>query len=235
MPDDQRETSAHLVRRGTHALLLDAGTGVRRLVTSPGVLAGATHLDIVLSHFHLDHVVGLGYLDALHGVEVTVWGPGRLLYDVPTRSVLSRLLSPPLLRADPTADLVVRELGPEQLIGGHAASVRRQDRHTSPSLAVRLGDDWVYCTDTEHDPGNADFAAGARVLLHEAWTPRAPSGPGHSTAEEAAQVAAASGVGRLVLVHLPPGEDAAAHLSAARAVFPATDLAADGRSVRADG
>lgn len=228
MPDDERETSAHLVTCGESAVLLDAGTGTRRLVTSPGVLGGVRRLDVVLSHFHLDHVVGLGYLDALQGVEVRIWGPGRQLYGTPTRELLDRLLAPPLLRADPTAELEVLELGPGAVeLWVSTAHIRRQDRHTAPSLAVRLDDHLVYCTDTEHDPENAYFAAGASVLLHEAWGARGPVGVGHSSATEAAQVAAAAQVERLVLVHLPPGRQQRPLLDAAREVLPRSELAQD--------
>ena len=233
MPDDQRETSAHLIRRGAHAVLLDAGTGVRRLVTSPDLLAGVDRLDVVLSHFHLDHIVGLGYLDALHGVEVAIWGPGQWLYGTPTRQLLGRLLAPPLLRENTTDELEVHDLTPAGAqLGPWQLQVREQRKHTAPSVAYRLGDEWVYCTDTEADPGNADFADGARVLLHEAWTAQAPAGEGHTCAADAAALAAAAGVQDLVLVHLPPQRPKEPLLQAARAVFPATRLAADNTGLR---
>ena len=50
---------------------------------------------------------------------------------------------------------------------------------------------------------------------------------GHSTAEDAARVAAEAGVDRLVLVHLPPGVEEL-DLSGARSIFPDIELGNDG-------
>jgi ribonuclease Z len=62
-----------------------------------------------------------------------------------------------------------------------------------------------------------ELAAGAAALIHEATTPEPFRG--HSSPRQAGEVAAAAGVGRLVLVHYSPRwtmpEDAA--LAAVRA------------------
>ncbi len=97
IPTSKRETCCALVRRGTDVLVLDAGTGLQRLVERPDLLEGAENVHIVLTHFHLDHVVGLSYLPALAVARPpVVWGPGALLADATTRSLLERLLDPPL-------------------------------------------------------------------------------------------------------------------------------------------
>lgn len=229
MPQDGRETSCYLVRSGCSALLLDAGTGLRRLVTDPSLLDGVERLDVVLSHFHMDHVVGLGYLDALHPLEVAVWGPGAALYGSSTRSILASALAPPTLHASVLDACEVRDfaLGANEVAVG-TLSARPQLLHTSPSAAFRLGDDLVYATDTEPDEGTALFAAGSRLLLHEAW---AASGDwlGHSSALSAARIASAAGVESLLLTHLPPTRSASEILASARTVFPAA-LAEDGLS-----
>jgi ribonuclease Z len=63
---------------------------------------------------------------------------------------------------------------------------------------------WV--TDTAYDEGSASFAAGCRMLAHEAWF--SESNPRnrdiHSSAAQAAQVSADAGIDRLLLIHLPP-------------------------------
>ena len=46
---------------------------------------------------------------------------------------------------------------------------RRQEGHSTPTLALRFDDLLTYCTDTPYDAGNAELARGSRVLLHEAW------------------------------------------------------------------
>ncbi|MDX6698515.1 MAG: hypothetical protein QOE65_1912 [Solirubrobacteraceae bacterium] len=232
VPTAKRETCCALVRQGDRALLVDAGTGVSRLVEDPALLDGVARLDVVLTHFHLDHVVGLAYLPALDLPEPpVVHGPGRWLYDTATRAVIEALMGPPLLHV--AVDRMVGDVHDfgdgDFTVGPFAMSARRQDRHSGPTAALRIGDDDVYCTDTAWDPGNADLARGARVLLHEAWHTDAES-PGdrtHSSARDAARVAEAAGVQRLVLIHIHPRADEAALLADASSVFPRTSLGVD--------
>ena len=89
----------------------------------------------------------------------------------------------------------------------------------------------------------AEFAAGASVLLHEAWyngadpltdaSARAlrPGYAAHSEATAVARIAVDAGVGRLVLMHLNPLHDDAYHqrmAATARAGFARTELHPDG-------
>ena len=226
MPTDDRETACYAIRDEDRLLVLDAGTGLRRLITEPTLLAGVRGIDLVLSHFHLDHVVGLSYLA---GVDrpVTVHGPGDWLYDRPTAEILDELLRAPYQASQRVCS--VRELAEDGLgWAGHRLRVRHQSTHTAPSVAYRLDDFLGYCTDTCHDPGNAEFTAGCELLLHEAWSTEDASELGHSSAGQAADIARRAGVGRLLLIHLPPGRDAQTLLAQAIAGFPATALATDG-------
>jgi ribonuclease BN (tRNA processing enzyme) len=226
MPTDGRETACYAIREKDRLLVLDAGTGLRRLVTEPGLLAGVREIDLVLSHFHLDHVIGLSYLAALDR-PVTVHGPGDWLYGRPTAELVEELLRPPY-QASRRA-FAVRELPEAGVVwAAHRLRVRHQVTHTAPSVAYRLDDALSYCTDTGHDPGNAEFADGCRLLLHEAWSTEDASELGHSTAGQAADIARQAGVGRLLLIHLPPDRDAAMLLAQAAAVFATTELATDG-------
>jgi len=226
MPTDDRETACYAVRQNDRLLVLDAGTGIRRLVTEPALLAGVSGVDLVLSHFHLDHLIGLSYLTALDR-PVTVHGPGGWLYRRPTTELLDDVLRPPY-RASTLHEVVVRELTEAGLVwGGHRLRVRHQGNHTAPSVAFRLDDALGYCTDTGHDPGNAEFVSGCRLLLHEAWSTEDVSELGHSSAAQAADIARRAGIGRLLLIHLPPDREVQTLLAQAIAVFPATELATD--------
>jgi ribonuclease BN (tRNA processing enzyme) len=233
VPTGTRETSSLLLRDGAGeaAVVVDAGTGLRRLITDrAALLEGRSRLEVLLTHFHIDHVCGLAYLTELTDMEVTVRGPGSELYDMPTRDVLNRLFAPPIMPVDlAQLGVGVGELGVGEDVGGLAAAfgirTRRQDRHTNPTLGVRVGDALTWCTDTEDDPLTVDFARGARVLAHDAWGP--PAAPGHAVPAAAAQVALDAGAERLVLIHVPPNADEAALHREAAAVHPDVTLATD--------
>jgi ribonuclease BN (tRNA processing enzyme) len=231
MPSDQRETASALVRDGDAALLLDAGTGVRRLAIDPRPLEGVTRVHICLTHFHLDHVIGLFYAADL-GVPVEIWGGGEVLEATPTADLVARLLASPFAPPSFIRSLPdVHELREgDQLVGPFHVRARKQPLHTNPTLALRVGDELACCTDTAYDEANAEFARGARVLLHEAFVAAdSTSDRGHTAAGEAARIAAAAGVERLVLIHLNPLDaDDDALLAFARSNFAATEVGRDG-------
>jgi len=209
VPAHGRQTACALLRDGDSAIMIDAGTGVGRLMERPELLEGISRLDILLTHFHLDHIAGLAYLPAI-GVfaQTTVWGPGRLLYETSTQQILARLLHEPF---HPVAledrDIEVRDLTAGEIeLAGVRVGLRRQDRHSAPTLGLRFDDLLAWITDTAYDEDSARFAAGCRTLAHEAWFPSAqPRNPDiHSSAHQAAQVALEAAIERLLLIHLPP-------------------------------
>jgi ribonuclease BN (tRNA processing enzyme) len=234
VPTGRRETSSVLLRGDDGAVVvIDAGTGLRRLVTDRAtLLAGASaggRLDVLLTHFHIDHVCGLAYLTELADFDIVIHGPGAALYGTPTAEILARMFfSPPLMPV--TLDQLgvrVEELAPgEGTYAGLAVRARRQDRHTNPTLGLRVEDAFTWCTDTEDDPGTVDFARGARVLAHDAWGP--PAAPGHAEPAAAARIAVEARAQRLVLIHVPPTADEAGLHDRAAAVHDAVTVATDG-------
>jgi ribonuclease BN (tRNA processing enzyme) len=236
IPTSRRETCCALIRDGSQALVIDAGTGIQRLVENRELLDGVESVDIVLTHFHLDHVVGLAFVPALGLPDPpVVWGAGRTLAGVSTEALIRRLLGPPFFSA-PLADIAsgVREIEPGELeIGPFAVATRVQERHAEPTLAVRIGNALTYCTDTAPDPGNVGFAAGSRVLLHEAWYAQTTSDDGnHSAGGDAGRIAREAEVERLVLIHVNPLHDAEEPLAeSARREFAAAEVGFDLRSI----
>jgi ribonuclease BN (tRNA processing enzyme) len=194
-------------------------------------MRGVARIDICLSHFHLDHVVGLSYLPALSaGMERVVWGPGDALYGVPTVDILRRLIAPPLFALDVSqATSSVGELPVGELdLGPFGVATRAQPYHTEPSLAIRVGTEVAYCTDTGYDDANAGFAAGCRHLLHEAFYVGNAPDRTHSTSSEAARIARDASVSRLTLVHVHPLFDGEGELLAeAGGVFPRVQVGRD--------
>jgi ribonuclease Z len=138
-----------------------------------------------------------------------------------------------------------RELGiPEGPLWGRlhrGESVTLDDGRTvAPADLVgepRRGRTVVYSGDTRPHLPLIEAARSADLLVHEATfggdeLERARE-TGHSTAAEAARVAAEAGVRRLVLTHISPryGRDAAELLAEARAIFPETIIARDGLTI----
>src|SRR5450755_726102 len=112
IPTQRRTTCGAFLRDDSHGLLIDAGTGISRLLEAPHLIEGLDRLDLVLTHFHLDHLVGLGYIPALGLLAPpTIHGPGQALYGTKTATILSRLLSHPLLASDAGVASEVREIG----------------------------------------------------------------------------------------------------------------------------
>jgi ribonuclease BN (tRNA processing enzyme) len=237
LPSDERETSSYALRCGANLIVFDAGTGFRRLITDPALMDGVSRLDVLISHFHLDHTVGLGYLDALdRSIERHIWGPGALLYGKKTEEVLSRLLTAPFTPASTDRLYTsIRDFSDEPVVlGPNVVHLRAQRRHSHPSVAFRVDDELAYCTDTAYDQGTISFVASVRYLLHEAWVAGTAGTRFHSSAAEAAQIAKAAHVRRLMLVHLDPRIDLNVLLEEAREVFPDVELAVDKMSLPLD-
>ena len=191
IPTPERATCSALLREDDRAFVIDAGTRISHLITMPGLLEGVSTIDIVLTHFHLDHVVGLAYLPTLSVSDPPrVHGPGEWLYSTPTAEILVASSHHRCSRSGGDASRVGEieagglALGPFEPDPGPATP-----HGSHPGL--RIGDELTYCTDTAYDEDNAKFAAGSRILAHEAWwTQDAPR-------EEASHSAAsASGANR---------------------------------------
>lgn len=229
IPTELRQTSSYLYRLGNRALVLDAGSGFGNVTTRPHLLRGVTDVTIVLSHFHLDHVEGLGMINALD-IEVTVGGPGKVLYDESTRTLLSRLLGQPFKTSNPLRDANFVDLEDgENELNGWRLNCRRQLRHPLPSMAFRVGDTFAYLTDTEFDEGSITFAGGVAWLMHEAWGVGAATEGGHTSGFDAGRIAAAAKVGGLYLTHLNPSVDDNDVLGDALRSFDKSHLAHDGQ------
>jgi phosphoribosyl 1,2-cyclic phosphodiesterase len=241
-------TSCVEVRCGDTLVILDAGTGLRAL---GGALGGAPlRAHLLLSHLHWDHIQGFPFFAPAYapGNRLTLHAPERCAPAGDVRAAFAAQMRAPhfpvgleAMRADlrfcaVAAGAVLRL---DDVVVRAAAA-----RHPNGCLAYRLGAGGrsvVYATDTEHDPGGgldgelAALARGADVLIYDAQYTAAeyPSrrGWGHSTAAEGARLAAAAGVGQLVLFHHDPAHDDAAIArieAATRGLFPGTVAAREG-------
>jgi len=97
--------------------------------------------------------------------------------------------------------------------------------HPVPCLSIQFPElGFVYTADTAKTPALVAFSRGAKLLLSEATYPN-PEGHdftehGHMSGFEAGELAAESGVDRLVLTHLSDYDDAEETLANARSRFP---------------
>ncbi len=96
--------------------------------------------------------------------------------------------------------------------------------HPVPTVGLRFehqptGKVIAYSCDTEPTDAVIELGRGADILVHEATG----KGPGHTSPEDAAYLAAQAGARRLLLVHLPPGLTDA-DLESARRHLAATEL-----------
>ncbi len=92
---------------------------------------------------------------------------------------------------------------------------------------------YAYCSDTVFNPALADVVRGVDLLYHEATYADDCAHKArerfHSTASEAARIASAAEVHRLLLGHFSKAyNNESRHLAEARAIFPATDIANEG-------
>ncbi|MEQ8847123.1 MBL fold metallo-hydrolase [Botrimarina sp.] len=238
-PSPRRHTACVFLPEA--ALALDAGTAAFRLLrrVGEGALGESRRLDVVLTHAHLDHVVGLTHLlgmeHAGEPIETVVHAAPEVLAAI-RQHLLAPALFPiqPVTRFEPLAD-------PLRLPGGARVDWFPLD-HPGGSLGLRVehgGKSLAYVTDTR-PPSQAsiDRVRGVDVLLHEAYFADARRDfahtTGHCTASQAATVARAAGVGRLVMVHPDPRADEAteaAALAEARRVFSDSQFGHDGQVI----
>jgi ribonuclease BN (tRNA processing enzyme) len=198
-------------------LVLDAGTGLRELTGR--LTTQAFHGSILLSHLHWDHVQGLPFFAAgdRHASVVDLYMPAQL--GESGRQLLARTMSPPSFPIEPgglngTWAFHALDTGEHQ-IGGFTVRAEDLAHKGGRTFGYRVSDDSgsiAYLPD--HGPiqgcsdGTRAMIEGVDVLLHDAQfveSERAIADAyGHSTIEEAIQLAIDAHVGLLVLFHHSP-------------------------------
>jgi len=230
-PNERRQTACFMLPE--IGVVFDAGTGMFRLKRH----LATRELDIFLSHAHLDHVVGLTYLlgdlwDAgmrqvrVHAEPVKLEAIDRHLHDPLIFPVPHQYENVPLVPGEPVA------------VAGGGRVTHFPLPHPGGAVGFRLDlpdRSLAYVTDTTAGP-DAEYIEqirGVDLLLHECYFHddqcEFAEMTGHSCATPVARVAAAAGVGRLVLVHINPmrEDDDPIGLDAVRRVFPDAQIGED--------
>jgi ribonuclease Z len=236
-----------------HTLLIDTGSGVEvvRNLKKAGISLASIE-DVFLSHRHSDHIGGLELLmlhcglhaleTGKHANELDVYGHSLVL-DV-ARQMLNSMgsVAPKLFgqmgeRLDWVAltpgksvnvhsgvtltPIVVDHAPPDGTCWGCVVEVHRGER------LHRI----FYSGDTRPTPTLKDAARGADIILHECGGLDAKADHvhhvGHSTAGDAARLAAECGAAQLVLYHIPNQDTADAMRAEAERFFKGRVTVAD--------
>ena len=212
-------------------VILDAGTGIRELGRSLLDRAAGEPIegDIFLTHAHWDHIQGIPFFAPLFwkGNHFTIWGSKSLQTSIDR--VVRDQMSPvvfPVTFEELQARIDFQELAEEQRAGQGYEVQAMGVRHPGGALGYRFTEGnadvggLVYISDNELNPKAkyddtpgwrerlVSFSRGASVMVHDTMFTAdeydAFVGWGHSTHEDAVQLALDSGVDRLVLFHHRP-------------------------------
>ena len=206
--------------------IFDAGTGIRNLGND--LVASGHEQDeifIVFTHFHWDHIQGFPFFakayDPKQIINIFTMGRGKNIEDI--RGLFTTLMQSdyfPVPFDKMGAHFEFMQPDVSSGVFGHLNIKVTTNMHNHPGGACgyRLeheGKSLVFCTDIEHgdeiDQNTVELCKGADLLIHEAqYTSeelKTKKGWGHSSYEQAIQVAEMAGVKKLVITHHDPDHD----------------------------
>lgn len=203
--------------------ILDAGTGIRKL--GDDLMAPSSeqynNIFIGLSHTHWDHIQGFPFFepayDPKRSITIAICGKDRGAKDL--ESIFSTQMQldffpVPLDKMGATIKFWQPDIDNYTTSDGVKIIASRHN-HPGYAYGYRIEDGGkilVYCTDVEHndgiDPNVVALSRNADLLIHDAhYTPeelKARKGWGHSSWEQAIEVAERAKVKKLALFHHAP-------------------------------
>jgi phosphoribosyl 1,2-cyclic phosphodiesterase len=209
--------------------IIDAGTGLRNLGRDMRAIGHRQdQLIIAFTHFHWDHLQGFPFFAPAYNpqqnITILTLGRGqtignlREIFEVPLQS---QYFPVQLDRMGAQFEFLKVEDASERFTGvDNVETTVTGQRHNHPGGAYgfrieRNGKVLVICTDVEHgeeiDPQVVELSRSADLLVHDAqYTAeelRTHRGWGHSSFDQAMQVAEMAGVKQLVMTHHDPEHD----------------------------
>ena len=206
--------------------IFDAGTGIRDLGNDL-VVSGheQDQIFIVFTHFHWDHIQGFPFFtkayDPKQKINIFTMGKGKNNDEIKglfTTLMQSEYFPVPFDKMGASFEF----MHPDVLSGifGPLQVKITANRHNHPGGAYgyrieREGKVLVFCTDIEHgdeiDQNVVELCKDADLLIHDAqYTSeelKVKKGWGHSSYEQAIQVAEMAGVKQLAITHHDPDHD----------------------------
>lgn len=233
--------------------ILDAGTGIRKL----GLHLVARSIEqydnifVGLSHTHWDHIQGFPFFkpayDPRRHFTILIHQEGRITNDLENvfATQMQRDYFPVSLdKMGATLIFLQADLTDFTAPSGvKAIALKHNHPGNAYTYCIREGQtSLVYCTDIEHvggiDPKVVAFARDADLLIHDAqYTPeelKDKKGWGHSSWEQAIEVAVQAGVKKLALFHHDPEHNDAFLLNIEKEcqrLFPEAFLAREGLEI----
>ena len=237
------------------SIIIDAGTGIRplgnQLVKDQKGNNGRILGTLLFSHTHWDHIQGFpfflpGFMRNNRFVVIGQKKIGQKLQSVLAGQVVEPYL--PFGYRELRADLIVKEIhnGETMIIGDDTVVTAYELDHPGGCLGYRLENRQTivtYCSDTTHREGTLNenvlkLAQNADLLIHDAqYTPEKKAlypDYGHSSWQDAAEVALSADVKLLALFHHDPDvhdDQLFEVLAQTRKIFPRTILAREGIAV----
>jgi len=212
-------------------IILDAGTGMRALGQSliERAAGGGIAGDIFLTHAHWDHIQGIPFFAPIfqQGNHFNIWGSKTL--ETSIDRVIRDQMSPvvfPVTFDGLSARIDFFEIAEERRAGNGYEVTAFGVQHPGGALGYRFsgadspGSSFVYISDNELGSSDlypvgdnwrrrlTEFVRGAKILVHDAtYTTdeyQQRRGWGHSTYDEAVELALEARVEELVLFHHKP-------------------------------
>ncbi len=204
--------------------ILDAGTGIRALgKRMQADLSQQKSILITFTHFHWDHIQGLPFFEPAYDpeleIDIMVLGVKQKfsgLHDIFATQMQEEYFPVTLDNMGCRFNFLEYADSAARYRNAMIRSVKQH--HPGGSYGYRLeakGKSFVVCTDLEH-PGDidqtiVDFCKGADILVHDAQFTseelQRKRGWGHSSYEQAMEVAERADVGQLIMTHHDPDHD----------------------------